>query len=237
MCVYITRAFFSNHGVTVTTMNANDLGIQKVFASPLNLLQAFIKDPASLIPSKWNMLTESIVAALFIIMGVVLKNTVEQTMKGRVSENAKRYEMLGMALFVAGWAMIADAVSRNNANLLTRSTEATLMPFLAAAIIVGAVIFMKQAMKKYANDGPTKMRKMRPLVLAFVAGWLLFALSFNQNRGLALVCALLVFASMLHFLPWQRKAGVIDGPGLPLFVFAWVGLIVANSRQLVTLLA
>ena len=207
-------------------MSVHELKVEGLMEAPLTAIKTIISDPASIIPHRWGSEMESILGALFIIFGIVLKNSMEQT--GREGPNRSNWSALGIALFVAGWAMFADAVSKNATNTLAGGDN-QLMPFLGAAVVVGAVMLMKAAMKKYKADGSIMTQKMRPLILAFVAGWLLFAYSIGQNLGLAFLSALLVFASMLYFLPLQRKHGVVDGPGMPLFVIAWFGLIVANS--------
>ena len=161
-------------------------------------------------PRKMNITHEAALGALLIIAGVVLKNSAE-AMKQPDS-------VLGLAAFVGGWAIFANAVARNGANAATSS----MLPYGAAAIVVGSVMLMKRAMKAGTS--------MQLYLLGFVVGWLLFAWSLQQNHMIAFASAGLVFASMLLFLPQQRKACVVDGPGWPLFVLAWIGLIIANSN-------
>jgi hypothetical protein len=196
------------------------LGVPRLVMLPVELTKEFFADPTTLIPYNWSIEKESILAAVFIIAGVVLKNTEKQLKKPTT--------MRGPLLFILGWVMFANAVARNGSNQSGPDSR-KLVPYLGAAVIVTAVMFMQQVMKKYASDSKTQMTKMRPLVFAFVAGWLLFAYSFSQNLGLAFLSAGAVFLSMLYFLPKQRALNVVDGPGLPLFCFAWGGLIVANS--------
>lgn len=156
---------------------------------------------------------ESALGAALVIAGVSLKNTMEK--KGSDS-------MVGLVIFVIGWLIFANAITRNAANAF--QATATFLPYLAAAIIVGSVVFLKQAMKR-------KSPKTLGLI-GFIGGWLLLAFSINQNKSLAFGSAMLVFISMLLLLPKQRAQGLVDGPGWPLFVFAWVGLIIANADLL-----
>ena len=39
----------------------------------------------------------------------------------------------------------------------------------------------------------------------------------------------LVLGSMMGTLPMQRKAGVVDGPGMPMFTAAWALIVALNS--------
>ncbi len=158
------------------------------------------------------MRNQSVAGALLVVAGVVVKNSEEQL--GRPPS------LLGPTMFVFGWGLIAFAVSNNKSNK-GKVAWRVFLPYLAAAVIVGAAMAMKQKMRKSG---------MVPLVLPvlFVAGWLLFAFSLNRNRLLAFGSAGLVFLSMLLFLPLQRKNGVVDGPGMVLFTLAWVGLVQAN---------
>jgi len=169
-------------------------------------------------PRKMPLPYEAAFGALLIISGVIYKNSMQQMNKPDKN--------IGMVLFVAGWILFANAVARNDINLAFPSGSLQrLLPYASAALVVGAVMMMKKA----KNDNGDK-KKMKMYMAGFVIGWLLFAYSIGQNRPMAFGSALLVFASMMYFLPKQRANAIVDGPGLPLFVIAWVGLIIANSN-------
>ena len=204
-------------------MTTEALSASRFVMLPIDTVKNLMDDPSSIIPYNWTIEKESILAALLIIFGVVIK-TSEHQMKLPPT-------MIGPLMFVGGWFMLANAVARNATNPIG-SPDQRWVPYLAAAVVVGAVMFMQQVSKKYSADSKVMMQKARPLVLAFIAGWLLFAYSFSQNLGLTFASAGLVFLSMLYFLPKQRAMNVVDGPGLPLFCIAFAGLIVANSTLL-----
>ena len=134
-------------------------------------------------------------------------------------ENEGSGNMIGMALFLLGWLLVGYSISTTNGG--------TSLPYAAALVIAASVMMMKKTMKEGGDSD-----KMKYLVGGFVAGWLLLAYSIRTGQPIAFVAALLVFASMLYFLPQQRDKGIVDGPGLPLFVIAWGLLIVANSPKL-----
>lgn len=154
--------------------------------------------------------------ATMIIAGVVMKNSMEQLKKGDSTA--------GMVLFVLGWAIFANTISRNAVNSrFPPGSMQSMLPYVASGLVVMSVMMMKKAMK---NANATKKKLY---MAGFVAGWLLVAFSMGQNKGMAFGSVGLVFASMMYFLPKQRALAVVDGPGMPLFVIAWVGLIIANS--------
>lgn len=149
--------------------------------------------------------------SVLVILGVVLKNSMQQMGKGD--------SMAGMISFVAGWALVAHAVAKNQFNVGGNQT----LPYVAAAIVVGAVMAMK------IGTNEEKKKRMKPLLLAFIVGWILFGYSMNANSMMVGISVAMVFLSMLFFLPKQRKNCIVDGPGFPLFVLAWVGLWLANN--------
>lgn len=151
---------------------------------------------------------QSAIGAVLVMTGVIIKNT---------SAKLEKASPLGPVLFVLGWVIFAYSVSQNPSN------NGNLFPFVAAAIVVASVFFVKQM--------PSRKRMG---MIGFVIGWLLVAWSLKQNSVLAFGSAILVFLSMMVVLPKQRKHDLVDGPGWPLFVFAWIGLIIANANLLTT---
>jgi hypothetical protein len=157
--------------------------------------------------------------ALLVVTGVVIKNTNEQfgTSKPDAGEHMIPDPMVGMGAFLLGWVMVAAGVSygRNN----------TAMVFGLCAAIVGSVMAMKAA--KQGGEEPNMI-----LPAVFAGAWVLlgyFAGRNNFTRGLGVMAGLLVACSMLMVLPWQRENNVVDGPGMPMFVTAWMLLVLASS--------
>ncbi len=157
----------------------------------------------------------SSLGAILVIAGVLLGNAYEELEMGKST--------LAPLLFVAGWALSAYAVAGNSANTRAKAGGnrfAGVLPYVAAAMIVGAVMTLKAG-----GEG-----KMIP-VGVFIAGWLLFVLSIRQKVKLSLVAVVLVFISMLVWMPKQRKLKLVNGPTLVLFTIAWIFLIWANSSH------
>jgi len=152
------------------------------------------------------------IGAGLIIAGVIVKNSMEQMKAGN--------SMVGMALFVSGWILFANAVARNTAI----RPMGQYLPYLASGLIVGSVIGMKTI-----KNGPNKKERMMPYLGGFVVGWLLLGYSIGCCWEIVVPSVLLVFLSMMYFLPKQRKHNIVDGPGLPLFMLAWLGMIAANN--------
>jgi len=162
-------------------------------------------------------------AALLVISGVIVKNTYEQM--GQKDNTAAKWT--GMALFLVGWAKIAYLCAVDN-NHKFRKWEGCFV-VVAVAMIIAAVMMMKQKMTA-GEDVPMYLPSM------FAVGWV--ALGYFaaprgklRNQLIGVMAGVLVSVSMLWVLPWQRKEGIIDGPGMPLFVLGWMFLILANSMK------
>jgi hypothetical protein len=92
-----------------------------------------------------------------------------------------------------------------------------------------AVMMMKQYMVKKQNP---------PMVFPaiFALSWIILGLNAGNHlvgnqKYLGLFASFLVLLSMMVILPFQRTNNIVDGPGQPLFVIAWVILIMLNSNR------
>lgn len=155
-------------------------------------------------------LMRGVLAGMLITFGVVAKNTSEQT---KMSANSP-LALLGLLMFVGGWALEAYTLSEG------KPTVDKLKYIIPSATIVIVVMLMKKLMKAGKNP--------MPLPVIFAVAWLM--LGFFVQPVYGTLAAILVLLSMLLSLPWQRKAGVVDGPGMPLFVIAWFVLAFLNAR-------
>lgn len=169
---------------------------------------------------------QSALGAILVIFGVVLKNSMEQLKMGD--------SKLGVLAFVAGWVLFANAVATSANNQATSrggfGTDINvLLPYVAGAAIVFSVFSMKMV-KKGTGSMADKQKRMLPYLAGFVVGWILLGYSLNAYRLLSAISVGIVLLSMIFFLPKQRKNCVVDGPGLPLFVLGWLGLVLANSN-------
>ena len=57
-----------------------------------------------------------------------------------------------------------------------------------------------------------------------------FYIGKHSNKiELGIFSAILVLLSMMYFLPKERSMGLADGPGMPMFLLAWVIIVYLNS--------
>jgi len=164
-----------------------------------------------------RLVVETSIAALLVIFGVVTKNSFEQL----GMPNHPIGKPLGMLLFIVGWIYTAYILSINKPNKA--------LFVLASLGIVVAVMMMKQYMDK--NQTPPMA-----FPIIFAISWLILGfMSGNHLSGnikyAGLFASVLVLLSMMNVLPLQRKHNIVDGPGMPLFVIAWVIIVFLNSNR------
>lgn len=150
-----------------------------------------------------RLLIQTVIASILIILGVVVKNSFEQL----GLKNHSVGSPLGMLLFSVGWIYMAYVLSQGRRNKLM-----VVSPSLAILLTVMA---MKMS---------SKVNMLLPLV--FAGAWVVLGYSLSRNgtyneRMLGLLASACVIGSMMYSLPQQRTLCVVDGPGMPLFVFAW----------------
>ena len=158
------------------------------------------------------------VAAGLVISGVVTKNSFEQL----GVPNHPVGKPAGMGLFVAGWLLATYAFGSG------RKTQGLGVVTAGACLsILGAVMYMKGQMGKGKAVG-----MIAPAV--FALAWLVLGQVVAEGlprwgQVLGVVATALVLGSMMGTLPMQRKAGVGDGPGMPMFTAAWALIVALNS--------
>lgn len=162
-----------------------------------------------------KLFTQTAGASMMILSGVVVKNSLEQAKIKSVYG-----KVLGMALFAIGWMYMAHVLSKGR-----KSKMKFVVPCLA---ILLSVIAMKQNLLK----GKAKMA----LGLVFGLSWVLLGLFVGEHKlgytkYSGIVASLFVLASMMVMLPMQRKRGVVDGAGMPLFTLAFVIVSMLNSSR------
>ena len=175
---------------------------------------------------------KTMIPALAVILGVMLKNGSEQYAKKKREPPNNGYFYSGLAIFILGWLGVASAIALDKKGTGMGTPTKIALSFGSSTMIVVAVVVMMMAKKK-AGEMP-KWAKM--FIIPFIIGWLLlgYTSSIGQTKPalwLGLGAAIVVIISMMAILPWQRKNGVIDGPGMALFGFGWVLLAAANSIQ------
>ena len=164
-----------------------------------------------------NLLIQTSIAACLVIFGVVIKNSSEQL----GFPNHPIAKPVGMGMFVMGWIYVAYILSINKPNKL--------MFILPSVGIVIAVMMMKQYMVK-------KLTPPMVFPLIFALSWIILGLSVGNHlsgnqKYIGLFASFLVLLSMMQMLPFQRTNNIVDGPGMPLFVIAWVIFIILNSNR------
>jgi hypothetical protein len=156
---------------------------------------------------------------VLVIMGVVMKNSLEQ-----LKINNEMGEKLGKFMFVLGWALTAYSISLKGSRI--SFSLKSLLATIASTLIVVAVFMMKKLMKE-----EKEMNMIYPIM--FMSSWVLL----GGVVGLGgdpmgyvggLLASALVIGSMIFILPKQRELGVVDGPGMPMFTLAWVLLTCVN---------
>ncbi len=160
-----------------------------------------------------------VVAAMLVVSGVVTKNTFEQI----GAPNHPVGKPVGMAMFVLGWLLSAYVFGVGKGMALRLGAAG------ASLSILAAVMWMKEQMSKGKSAG-----MVAPAM--FAVGWL--ALGSIAAAGLpwwgqalGVLAAVLVLGSMMGALPLQRKMGVVDGPGLPMFTTAWAVIVGLNALR------
>ena len=164
-----------------------------------------------------NLLIQTSIAAYLVIFGVVTKNSFEQL----GFPNHPIGKPVGMGMFIMGWIYTAYILSINKPNKL--------MFILPSVGIVIAVMMMKQYMVK---------KQTPPMIfpIIFAISWIILGLNVGNHlsgnkKYIGLFASLLVLISMMKMLPFQRENNIVDGPGMPVFVIAWVIFIILNSNR------
>ena len=164
-----------------------------------------------------NLVIQTSIAALLVIFGVVVKNSLEQ-MK---IPNHPIGKPLGMVLFIFGWIYTAYVLSARKTNKM--------LFIVPSAFIIGSVIMMKKYMEN---------KQSPPMIypLLFAISWILLGYGAGNHlsgymKYFGILASLLVLLSMMMTLPHQRKNCIIDGPGMPLFVIAWIIIVFLNSNR------
>ena len=164
-----------------------------------------------------RLVLETSVAASLVVFGVIAKNSLEQM----GMPNHPIGKPLGMLSFALGWVYTAYILSVNKPNKI--------LFILPSMGILLSVLMMKQYMMK--NETP-------PMVFpaVFASSWIMLGLMAGNHlsgnmKYIGLIASFSVLLSMMKILPFQRKKNIVDGPGMPLFVMAWVILIFMNSNR------
>lgn len=159
---------------------------------------------------------QTVIAAIMIILGVVIKNSLKIFTDKTVSDFMK---LLGVSFFLFGWIYMAFILSKDRSNSLV--------------IIVSSLGILLSAMiMNYLMEKNLEINIILPII--FIVCWLLLGFSIGTHlkdykKYLGIFAGLLVILSMVVSLPFQRQNCLVDGPGMPLFVIAWFIVVYLNS--------
>lgn len=166
-------------------------------------------------------LTNTLTPALIIAAGVMFKNGGKQY-GGQTTNKSK---ILGMAMFIGGWIGLTWGL----VNGLTGPSF--YLPIIACVGIMGSAVAMS-----FIKDSDDKLPTWGYIFVAiFAICWVMLGYSVAMDKGLesmafGMIAAACVIFSMVILLPWQRKNGVVDGPGMALFV---IGLLMLSYAKAV----
>ena len=164
-----------------------------------------------------GLVVQTSIAALLVVFGVVTKNSFEEI--GEPDHPVGK--PLGMGMFIGGWIYCAYILSKGK-----NKKALFIVPSLA---IAGSVMMMKKYMAQ---------KEEPPMVFPaiFALSWIVLGVMVGNHlpgraKYTGLIASAMVLGSMMKVLPYQREEKVVDGPGMPLFVIAWVILIGLNSSR------
>jgi hypothetical protein len=164
-----------------------------------------------------TLLGKTAIPSIFVIMGVVLTNGVEQA---KLSSNYTK--MVAMVAFVIGWLALPFTLS------LDRSNKWVYF------VLSYCILFAASALKYFMVNN-----KQPPMILAmlFMVSWPLLGYfiatpigkAFSKKSMLGIFAGVCAVLSMVVVLPFERNKGITDGIGMSLFTLAWTLVTLLNS--------
>jgi hypothetical protein len=172
----------------------------------------------------FDTMSKTLIPAIGVVASVVLKNGGSQFASKTGIPLNETIMTGGKILFVLSWFGVAYALT--NGDISTDKNK--LIIGASAAIVISVMSMMKGKMM------PIQPSWMKIAAMAFVVGWLALGYGTGMGKGgfainLGLTAGACAVVSMMKVLPWQRMNGVVDGPGMPLFMLAWFGLAVVSG--------
>lgn len=147
---------------------------------------------------------------------------------------AKNMQMAaGMPLFTLGWVLVIIGFLKNT----TRAAKYKNVLAVSSVVVYTAAMVARMMMDNNIQGAPMTAAK-----LVFLAAWVSLAVFMGMKKkpgdaevhdgrvhALALVPPALVVVSMMSVNTLERPGNVPSGPGMPLFLLAWVVLSMVNS--------
>ena len=155
---------------------------------------------------------------------------------------SKQMQMVsGMPLFTLGWVLVILGFVKND----TRPHKYRNLLAVASVGVYAAAMITRMLMDAGKTGLPMHASKLK-----FLACWLTIALLMGMKKvssdspaedseevhsptihGLAFLPPALVVMSMMSVNNMERPRGMASGPGMPMFLMAWVILSLVNSLQ------
>lgn len=160
-------------------------------------------------------------AGLVILLSNMIKKGGKQLKWPRVTRS------IGKGVCIVGWLVVAYLTGfRNHKSPCYQAIVGTLL-------IVSTAMVMEEEKVTFEDS---KKVETYIVSLLYVLGWFLLGRgvamkSGRVGKGLALSATLMAVASGLFLMPVQRKAKVVDGPGVMLCTMVWVFLSAAFSTR------
>ena len=149
-------------------------------------------------------------AVSMILMGVIITDSI--THSKIKNDNLRTF---GKLLFVVGWLYTAYVLSKKRSGRAEKLK--VILPSLGVLIAASVA-----QMAMISGKKPPMWAKMLFVGSWVTLGWFVSDKHKGMYRYSGLLAAFLVIGSMTYFLPIQRKMGIADGPGMPMFTLAWV---------------
>lgn len=164
-----------------------------------------------------------------IAAGVVAMNVIPDNMIQKIT---------GFPLFSTGWLLVIMSFIQNDTRL-----EKYKYPLVVSSLgVYGAAISSRMMMDSGINGTPVMISKM-----IFMAAWVSIGILIGMKKhgndkqeevhdlkihGLGLIPPLMVASSMGIVNSFERPRRISSGPGMPIFMLAWVILTLVNSVKL-----
>ncbi|MBL4898366.1 MAG: hypothetical protein JKX76_01835 [Colwellia sp.] len=167
-----------------------------------------------------------LISAFIVISAIIIENGGGQYYKSKGTEMKMWAKWAGMALFMLGWIGVIFSIAMNS------TSTKVWMSCIAGVLIVGSVMIMMIA-KMYSSNN-TIPAWAKYFGISFILGWILLGYSASIGGGskalmYGLGASAAAVVSMMVALPFQRKYGIVDGPGMALFALGFTSLAISNA--------
>jgi hypothetical protein len=154
----------------------------------------------------------------------------------------------GNALFLGGWVVFLFSLLNKEQEMLKSKdipyqgsmSQSTFMGIIGGILIVFSELMLRQS-GETIEGGIEGLTGSTPGILSLV-GWVVLSLSVASEPGtynprmekfmITIPSAAMIIYALLVLIPEQISSNDPVGPGVPLFVLGWFGLVISNSMVL-----